>query len=381
MSKKKVFVSGCFDLLHSGHVAFFEEAAMHGDVYVGLGSDITIYRLKNRKTVYNEQERLYMVKSLRFVRDAWINSGSGTMDFLEEIKQLKPDILFVNEDGDAGAKKDLCDQLGIKYMVSKRLPKENLPGRSTTGLRSKSTIPYRLDLAGGWLDQPFVSRHHPGPVITISIEPTHNFNNRSGMSSSTRKKALEIWGYSLPLDDPEKLAKILFSFENPPGKKEISGSQDSIGIVFPGLNKLNYNGDYWPGSIETCLDDEILNWIEKHLYFIPLSPRKEDYDVLANTSIHATKAKALAQAAEATWDTILKMDLEGFGNAFRKSFEAQVAMFPYMVNATIRKMIDKYSLTALGWKLSGAGGGGYLVVVSDKNIPDAIQIKIRRKPD
>ena len=169
MKRKKVFVSGCYDLLHSGHVAFFEEAAAHGDVYVGLGSDKTIFSLKNRRTVNDEQERLYMVKSIKHVKDAWINKGGGVMDYLEEIKALKPDVLFVNKDGDAQAKKDLCAQLGIEYVVSKRIPKGNLPSRSTTAIRSKSIIPYRLDLAGGWLDQPYVSKHHPGPVITISI--------------------------------------------------------------------------------------------------------------------------------------------------------------------------------------------------------------------
>lgn len=85
-----------------------------------------------------------MVKSLKFVKDAWVNSGSGTMDFLEEVKTLKPDILFLNEDGDAGAKKDLCKQLGIEYVVSRRIPKENLPGRSTTDLRSKAAFPTGL---------------------------------------------------------------------------------------------------------------------------------------------------------------------------------------------------------------------------------------------
>ena len=40
--RKKVFVSGCYDLLHSGHVAFFAEAAKLGDLYVGIGSDRTI---------------------------------------------------------------------------------------------------------------------------------------------------------------------------------------------------------------------------------------------------------------------------------------------------------------------------------------------------
>ena len=76
MKKKKVFVSGCYDMLHSGHVAFFEEAASHGDLYVGIGSDKTIYELKARKTINTEAERLYMVKALRVVKDAWVNSGS-----------------------------------------------------------------------------------------------------------------------------------------------------------------------------------------------------------------------------------------------------------------------------------------------------------------
>ena len=68
---KKVFVSGSYDMLHSGHVAFFEEAASYGDLYVGLGSDKTIADLKARKTVNSDAERLYMVKSLKMVKDAW----------------------------------------------------------------------------------------------------------------------------------------------------------------------------------------------------------------------------------------------------------------------------------------------------------------------
>ena len=87
----KVFVSGCYDLLHSGHIAFFKEASKYGDLYVGLGSDSTIEDLKGRKTINSEYERLYMVKSIKYVEDAFINSGSGIIDFEEEIKKLKPD--------------------------------------------------------------------------------------------------------------------------------------------------------------------------------------------------------------------------------------------------------------------------------------------------
>nr|MBD3623215.1 adenylyltransferase/cytidyltransferase family protein [Sunxiuqinia sp.] len=90
-TQKKVFVSGCYDLLHSGHVAFFKEASQFGDLYVGIGSDQTIEELKGRHTINSEQERLYMVKSVRHVNDAFINSGSGIMDFAQELIGLKPD--------------------------------------------------------------------------------------------------------------------------------------------------------------------------------------------------------------------------------------------------------------------------------------------------
>lgn len=377
---KKVFVSGCYDMLHSGHVAFFEEAATYGDLYVGLGSDKTIAGLKARKTVNTEQERLYMVKALKVVKDAWINNGSGLMDFEKEVLQLKPDIFFVNEDGFTPEKQKFCDRLGIELVVSRRIPHKGLPHRSTTALRKECRIPFRLDLAGGWLDQPYVSKYHPGPVITISIEPEIEFNDRSGMSSSTRAKAIDLWQNDIPEGDPEKLAKTLFCVENPPGTSYVSGSQDSIGIVYPGVNRLDYGkGDYWPGKIVTVTDEKILSFIEEYLWFINLSPRAENFDVLANTSINAEKAKALADAALGTWDAIQSKDLVKFGHYFRQSFEAQIAMFPNMVNADVINAIAYYSGKALGWKISGAGGGGYLVLVSDQPVENAIKIHIRRE--
>jgi cytidyltransferase-like protein len=376
---KKVFVSGCYDMLHSGHVAFFKEAASYGDLYVGLGSDETMYQLKGRKTVNYNSERLFMVKSIRYVKDAWINSGSGLLDFEKEIRELQPDLFFVNEDGYTPDKQVLCNELGIELMVSKRIPQHGLPARSTTALRSECRIPFRLDLAGGWLDQPFVSSHFPGPVITISIEPDYDFNDRSGMSSSTRKKAIQLWQTDIPEGDNELLAKTLFSFENPPGTKYVSGSQDSIGIVMPGANKLEYkSGEYWPSSITNISDPATLDFIEKHLWFITLSPRNNEFDVLSGTSITSSNARKLARAANECWEAVQRKDSKAFGQAFRNSFEAQIVMFPHMVNDTILEQIAEYSTLAMGWKLSGAGGGGYLVLVSEKPVPNAIQIRIRR---
>lgn len=108
--RKKVFVSGCYDMLHSGHVAFFKSAAAYGDLYVGIGSDATIAELKHRKTVYSEKERLYMVKAIRYVTDAFINRGCGMMDFVETVEMVKPDIFVVNSDGGSDEKRTFCEE-------------------------------------------------------------------------------------------------------------------------------------------------------------------------------------------------------------------------------------------------------------------------------
>ena len=378
---KKVFVSGCFDLLHSGHVAFFQEAAKYGDLYVAIGSDRTVFDLKNRPTVNNENERKFMIKALANVKDVLIAKGSGMLDFVEELKEVQPDYFIVNEDGNLLEKKKLCNELGIEYVVLKRDPHPGLMPRSTTALRGMSTIPYRIDIAGGWLDQPFVSKYHPGPVLTISIHPTIEFNQRSGMASSTRASAVQMWGARLPSDNVEKLAKMLFAYDNPPGTKEISGSQDSIGIIFPGLAKADYDGQYWPSRITPLQDENVLSFIENSLYLIPLSPRPSGFHVLENTNITPEGAKALADAAISGWETILAQDVTGFGHSVRASFEAQVAMFPNMLTDTMLELIEIYHERALGWKVSGAGGGGYLILVADKPIENAVRISVRRQSD
>jgi len=377
--KKKVFVTGCFDLLHSGHIAFMQEAATYGELYVSIGADENVHHLKGRYPVNTQDERKYMIDSLACVKQCMVNSGWGYIDFQKELRDVMPDVFVVNEDGHTPSKQALCEEMGIEYHILKRIPHADLPVRSTTTLRTECTIPFRIDLAGGWLDQPYVSVHYPGSVLTISIEPTIEFNDRSGMSSSTRRKAIELWRNEIPHGDAEHLARMLFSFENPPGTKHVSGSQDSLGIVFPGLNKLDYDGSYWPAKINTVHDEGILTWLEKRLYLVTLGPRVSSYSPLDNTNITPAYAKALADATDDCWDAIQKKDIQAFGDAFRRSFEAQIAMFPNMVDADILHTIDIYKEKVWGWKLSGAGGGGYIILVSDTPVEGAMQIKIRRK--
>ncbi len=375
---KKVFVSGCYDLLHSGHVAFFNEAAQYGDLYVAVGSDRTVFDLKGRAPINNEDERLFMIKSVGCVKDAFVARGSGMLDFLDEFKALQPDIFIVNEDGNTPDKQKLCQEHGVNYIVLKRSPHPGLTARSTTALRTIHQMPFRIDLAGGWLDQPFVSKYYPGSVVTISLEPTIQFNERSGMASSTRRAAIDLWGPRLPAGDHEKLAKILFCYDNPPGTEEISGSQDAIGIVFPGLAKANYAGEYWPTSIVEYRDELALQFVENALYLITLGPRHSEYAVLDDTRINEQRAHALAAAADDCWNAIHQRDIYAFGQSIRDGFEAQVAMFPNMMNETVATLIEQYRDISLGWKLSGAGGGGYLILVSDKPIENAVRVVARR---
>lgn len=389
MSNKKVFVSGCYDLLHSGHVEFFRQAAEYGDLYVGIGSDKTILHYKNHKTVYSEQERLFMVKSIRYVKEAYINAGDGIMDFVPTLDLVMPDILVVNSDGGNDDKRRLCEERGIEYVVLERDPHEGLEARSSTSLKkSPCQLPTRLDLAGTWIDQPYVSCHYPGWAITISLEPSFEIRERCGLSTSTRNVIKRIWPYQLPNMDPETLARLVFCFENHPEREDgiISGAQDAIGICIPGLCRHYYDNHFWPEKVETCEDEKILSWLENHLCMIPMDPRRPGCSVVDGMDITKVKVQALASAADVCWDAIMSMDLEGFASAYKASFNAQTAMFPAMIQGCVQSYIDKYSIydDVLAWKMPGAGGGGYLAcVVKDAEAfrnghPEAILLKIRR---
>lgn len=132
----KVFVSGCFDVLHSGHIAFLEEAASYGDVYVSIGSDATVQALKNRKTMYTEHERQYMLEAIRYVKKVYIGPDTGKhLDFAPLLDEVKPDIFFVNADGISDEKRALVEAKGIRLVTSSRIPHGTLPSRSTTAIR------------------------------------------------------------------------------------------------------------------------------------------------------------------------------------------------------------------------------------------------------
>lgn len=407
---KKVFVSGCYDLLHSGHVEFFQQASEFGNLYVGIGSDATYLEYKHRKPMFPQEERLFMVKNIKAVKEAYINEGSGVIDFIPTLEIVKPDVFVVNSEGGSEEKRRLCEERGIEYIELQRTPHEGLEARSSSSLKAamKKTgssdeeskgIPTRLDIAGTWIDQPYVSVYHPGWAITISLEPTFDVRDRCGLSTSTRNIIKKIWPVKLPKMDPEMLARLVFCFENNPERTEghISGAQDAIGICVPGLCRHYYDNNFWPKKIEICSDEMTLRFLEQHLVMVPLEPRKQGCSVVERKDITLEKVKALAEAADACWDAIMRRNLNDFAAAYKASFESQIAMFPGMLNPAyidsteqessfISDAISNYSEMedVLAWKLTGAGGGGYLaLVVRDAkeftySHSEAIELHIRR---
>ena len=410
---KKVFVSGCYDLLHSGHVEFFKQASQFGDLYVGIGSDATYLEYKHRKPMFPQEERLFMVSNIKFVKEAYINEGSGVIDFIPTLDIVQPDIFVVNAVGGSDAKRQLCEERGIQYIELERTPAEGLQARSSSSLKAALStqqensesnkhkgIPTRLDLAGTWIDQPYVSVHQPGWAITISLEPTFEVRDRCGLSTSTRNMIKKIWPVKLPKMNPEMLARLVFCFENNPERDggHISGAQDALGICIPGLCRHYYDNSFWPEKVESTNDEMTLRFLEEHLVMIPMEPRKPGCSVVEGKDITPTKVKALAEAAEACWNAVLKKDIEAFATAFKASFEAQVAMFPGMIaptyvdhpeedNSYIAEAIAHYSAMddVLAWKMPGAGGGGYLaLVVKDakqfiEQHTEAFELHIRRE--
>jgi galactokinase/mevalonate kinase-like predicted kinase len=145
---------------------------------------------------------------------------------------------------------------------------------------------------------------------------------------------------------------------------------------------LDYaGGNYWPEQITTTHDEDILEFLESHIWLWPLGQRVAGYSVLENTRITDAVAASLAIAAQNLFAAAQEKNARALGSAMTASFEAQIAMFPNMISPDITRTIEQIHEahpSVLGHKLSGAGGGGYLVLFSEQSIPNTLQIRIRR---
>lgn len=377
MKSKKVLVSGCFDLLHGGHIAFFKTAASYGKLYVSVGKDENLLMLKGKRPFFSQEERLYIVKSIKYVSEAFLASGSGMLDFEPDMIRIKPDIFIVNREGHTSEKERLCKKMRIDYLVLERIPEKGLPARSSSGTKNEMRFPYRLCLAGGWIDQPWVSKIYPGAVVVTQIWPSMDFNNRSGLATSSRDIGIKIWGDRYPDGDPVENAKILFGAENPPGKNYVSGSQDHIGLLLPGINRLYYNGGYWPEKIDSTKKKEICDWLSGVIHLVKLKPRPDGYDPLKEMHLEKQFIKELGESGERCWESILKKDVKGLGKSLTDTLLSWKKILPLTVPDDILKEMETKYFSEYPGAITSGSGGGYVIVISENEVPEAIKIKVR----
>jgi cytidyltransferase-like protein len=374
---KKVLVSGCYDLLHGGHIAFFKTAASYGQLYVSIGKDANVARLKGKAPYFSEAERQYMVGSIKYVHEAFVSAGDGMLDFEPDLKRIKPDYFIVNIDGHTPDKERLCRELGIKYVVLERIPEPGLPARSSSGTKKDLRFPYRICIAGGWVDQPWVSEIHPGSVVVARLFPDIEFNDRSGMATSSRKVALRLWGGQSPAGDAIENARLLFGAENPPGTKYISGSQDHIGLLAPGINRLYYDGSFWPAAIDSCVDPDTCGWLSSVLHLVPLEPRPEGYDPLQVMRLEKEIVQKLGEAGTLCWESILRKDVAGLGRGMTDTFIAWKEMLPFTVPDWVWNEMQAKYISRYPGAITSGSGGGYAVVASETPVEGAIRIRVK----
>jgi hypothetical protein len=248
-------------------------------------------------------------------------------------------------------------------------------------------MPYRMALAGGWIDQPFVSQHNPSPpgsMVVVSLEPNCRFMDRSGMGTSTRKVAIDLWKGELPARDPESLIRELYRAENDQ-QLTPSGSQDMAGLIYPGINRLDYDfahhGGYYPVHVETNTDPQVVRWLEDVFYMVPVVQRPPGYSPLGEQNLDPDWIRRLGQTGQNCFAAIIARDIDALGHSMNECMACWEMILPATVrhetiSIDLMGIFDYYRCHYPGAMYSGCGGG-YLYVVSNAPVPGGFQIKVR----
>ena len=251
-------------------------------------------------------------------------------------------------------------------------------------------IPYRLQLAGGWIDQPFISRHNPKPpgsMVVAQIHPDFRPMDRSGIAGGTRAIAMKIWKGRLPNRPPEALAQELYEAENQ-GKTDPSGSQDMIGLVYPGVNRLDYDfkvhGGVFPSLVESCNRPWVARWLGQVLHLIPVEPRPDGYSPLGTKNLDPKWIGRLGRSGRDCYEAIVRMDAKALGASLNLTMKCWEKLLPQVVRHPLLRLdlmplLKAYQQQYLGAMYSGCGGG-YLIVVSNEPVPGALHVNVRAAP-
>ena len=345
----RVFVSGCYDILHAGHIQFFREArALGGHLTVSFASADVLWLHKHRRSSLPDDHKRALLASLDMVDEVVVGVGHDEgLDFKADFLRLQPDILAVTEDDKYGPlKRELCAQVGAQYVILPKTPPQFSPV-STTQLvrliRAPEVAPLRVDFAGGWLDVPRFARAG-AYVVNCAISPTVSlrewpYERNAGLGGSG------AWALLNGRDGVSSELDLGVGWQDPAIISETglcvwrSGQRPEL--------ELKHNGEFLRGRMA-------LYWTGVPHDTPDLVKLPRNYDAIA---------RAGATAREAVW----RSDLVQLAAAVRQSYaDVQrpegMAPLPGDPAATgAAKTALPAGTAPLAWKYCGGGFGGYAV--------------------
>ncbi len=331
----RVFVSGCYDIVHAGHIQFFREARALGDhLTVCFASNDVLWLHKQRRSSLPDDHKRAVLAALDPVDEVVLGEGHDEgLDFRDHFLRLRPDILAVTADDKYGQlKRELCAQVGARYVVLPKTPPQFSPVSTTQivkFIRAPEVAPLRVDFAGGWLDVPRFARAG-AYVVNCAISPT---------------VSLRDWSYQQNAGLGGSGAWALLN-----GKDGVTseldlgvGWQDPAIIAETGLCvwrsgphpvlELKHNGEFLRGRLA-------LYWTGHDHDTPDLANRPRDFDAIE---------RAGAVARDAVWRSSLPQLAEAVRQSYAMQLGEGMTALPVDVPG------------ALACKYAGGGFGGYAV--------------------
>ena len=335
---KKVFVSGCYDIVHAGHIQFFQEARALGDhLVVCFASDEVLWAHKHRRSSLPQDHKRALLESLTMIDKVVMGTGTAIgLDFEEEFLRMRPDILAVTEDsGYESEKRKLCAKVGAEYVILPKTPPEFTPVSTSSivgVIQAENSVPLRVDFAGGWLDVP----HHSMPngyIVNCAISPLvslreWDYQQRSGLGGSG------AWALLNGRKGVEAELDLGVGWQDPAVIKETGCCVWRSGQR-PVLD-FKRNGDFLSG----CL---AILWTGAHHDTPNLVDQNRDYQLIAQSSRIAREG-------------VLKADLatlaEGVSTYYRSQLNEGMSNLPEAPDSIAKKYC-------------GGGWGGYALYIFD----------------
>jgi hypothetical protein len=176
----------------------------------------------------------------------------------------------------------------------------------------------------------------------------------------------------------------LYAAENA-DKAEPSGSQDMIGLIYPGISRLDYDiqhaGGVFPCHIESNCDPQLGQWLSRVVHLLPVAPRPAGYHPLGIKNLDPVWIARLGQTGRDCFEAILQRDLRGLGASMNECMACWEAILPQTVRhptvtIDLAGLLRHYQQRYAGAMYSGCGGG-YLCIASDEMVPGTLQPTVR----